>query len=189
MFLIFDTETTGLPRHRGAALSDVENWPRLVQIAWLRYDAGGSLVDSRSAIIRPEGFTIPNEAARVHGITQQRAVEEGQPLNRVLEEFTAAVDISEILVAHNMEFDEKIVGAELLRWEIPSRMFDKKRVCTMVSATEYCQIPGPYGFKWPTLAELYNVLFRVTFNETHDAELDVKACAECFFELMNLGLA
>ena len=59
MYLFFDTETAGLPRNRKAPVSDLNNWPRLVQIAWLLYDNSGSPVKSSDYIIKPEGFAIP----------------------------------------------------------------------------------------------------------------------------------
>lgn len=58
MYIIFDTETTGLPRDYNAPMSDVDNWPRLVQIAWQLHDAKGKLLSNHNYIIRPEGFTI-----------------------------------------------------------------------------------------------------------------------------------
>jgi DNA polymerase-3 subunit alpha len=59
MFLIFDTETTGLPRSYSAPLTDFDNWPRMVQVAWQLHDAQGNLINSNSIIIKPEGYTIP----------------------------------------------------------------------------------------------------------------------------------
>lgn len=88
-----------------------------------------------------------------------------------------------LLVAHNIRFDEKMVGAELLRTGHANLVETKKRICTMQSATDYCQLPGRYGFKWPTLQELHNTLFKESFDGAHDALADVRACARCYFEL------
>lgn len=166
----------------------VENWPRVVQIAWQIYDEGEILQESRDAIIKPEGYIIPQEASRVHGITQERALEEGKPLMDILPMFSAAVSGADILVAHNMRFDASVMGAEFVRAEMATEMFVKRQICTMESSTEYCQIPGRFGFKWPTLAELYYTLFRASFMDEHNAAADVSACARCFFELKNLGV-
>ena len=78
MFLFFDTETTGLPQRWNAPVTDVDNWPRLVQLAWIMCDDKGNVIEERSDIIKPEGFSIPVEASRVHGITTIKAQEEGQ---------------------------------------------------------------------------------------------------------------
>jgi DNA polymerase III epsilon subunit-like protein len=154
-----------------------------VQLAWLEYDEHGECIESRSAIIKPHGFTIPLGATEVHGITTERAATEGIEPASVLMEFASAVARSRLLVAHNMSFDEKIVGAELLRAGIASRLFDIARFCTMKTTASVCAIPNRYGFKWPTLSELHLRLFGSVPRETHSADADVQACANCFFEL------
>ncbi|MEQ1573576.1 MAG: 3'-5' exonuclease, partial [Vicinamibacterales bacterium] len=106
MYLFFDTETTGLPRDWKAPVSDLDNWPRLVELAWRLYDNSGNSVESRTAIVRPEGFVIPADAAAVHGITTARALVEGVGLEPLLVDFARAVDRSRALVAHNVAFDE-----------------------------------------------------------------------------------
>ncbi len=184
MFLFFDTETTGLPRDWRAPLDDLDNWPRLVQLAWLMADGQGKEVKSYSAIIKPEGFVIPEEAARVHGISTKRALAEGVLLDRALDDFSQAMDEAKILVAHNMSFDEMIMGAELLRQKREHKLFEKPRICTMQSSTDYCRLDNGHGYKWPKLAELHNCLFNEGFDDAHDASADVKACARCFFEMI-----
>ena len=92
----------------------------------------------------------------------------------------------EQLIAHNIQFDEKILGAELLRTGCPNLVETKERQCTMQGATNYCRLPGPYGYKWPTLQELYLKLFNERFEGAHRALIDVRACARCYFELRRL---
>ena len=74
MYLFFDTETTGLPRNWKAPVSDLNNWPRLVQLAFLYYDNNGNKISSGDFIIKPEGFTIPTDVSRIHGITTERSI-------------------------------------------------------------------------------------------------------------------
>ena len=181
--LFFDTETTGLPRSWRAPVEDLDNWPRMVELAWLQYDEFGQAVEERSAIIRPDGFTVPDDAARVHGITTEVAIADGEPLDVVLSAFAAAVDRSGALIAHNIDFDDKIVGAEFLRTGVANAFFGCERFCTMKATTTLCGIPGRYGFKWPTLAELYQHVFGRPFHDAHRAGPDVQACADCFFEI------
>jgi len=188
MYLFFDTETTGLPKNRKAPVSDLNNWPRLVQIAWLQYDSSEKQISSCNHIIKPQGFTIPYDAAKVHSISTERAINEGVSLRIVLNEFSKAISQSMFLVAHNMSFDEKIVGAEFLRENIPNSLFQTSRICIMVSSTDFCQIPGSYGYKYPTLSELHFELFNTSFKETHNAAVEVRACAKCFFELKRIGV-
>ena len=73
MYLFFDTETTGLPRNYKAPLTAFDNWPRMVQIAWMQYDESGSLLSETSYIIKPEGYQIPEAVSKLHGITTERA--------------------------------------------------------------------------------------------------------------------
>jgi DNA polymerase III epsilon subunit-like protein len=92
-------------------------------------------------------------------------------------------------VAHNIEFDEHIIGAELLRTKLASPFAAAQKICTMKSSAAYCRIPnGRGGYKWPNLTELYTNLFQTGFPEAHDALVDVKACADCFFELKRKGV-
>jgi DNA polymerase III epsilon subunit-like protein len=188
MYLFFDTETTGLPRNWKAPVTDLNNWPRMVQLAYLFYDQNGKLISRANHIIKPEGFTIPTDAARVHGITTERAIREGNDLHNVLLEFQSLIEKSGILIAHNMSFDEKILGAEFLRNKMPDTIALKKKICTMQSTTNFCRIPGPYGFKWPKLSELHYKLFQTGFEEAHNAEADINATAKCFWELRRLGI-
>jgi len=188
MFLFFDTETTGLPRNYLAPLEDLDNWPRLVQLAWLMVDKKGKELKGVNKIIKPEGFTIPEAAAAVHGISTERAHKEGVLLNSVLKEFADVVGGAKIVVAHNMSFDEKIMGAELLRKKHEHKLFERPKICTMQSSTDYCQIENEFGYKWPKLIELHHKLFDEGFDDAHDALADVKACARCFFELKKRGI-
>jgi DNA polymerase III subunit epsilon len=188
MYLFFDTETTGLPKNYKAPVSDVDNWPRLVQIAWLLYDLDGKKIESGDHIIRPEGFTIPLAASRVHGISTERAVEEGHELTGVLGLFNDLIKEANFVVAHNISFDEKIIGAEFFRKNIQSELFQKKRLCTMNASTNFCKIPGPYGYKWPKLSELHIALFGKGFDEAHDAAVDIHATAKCFWKMKELGI-
>ncbi|MDD4333483.1 MAG: 3'-5' exonuclease [Patescibacteria group bacterium] len=188
MFLFFDTETTGLPLNYYAPLEDLNNWPRLVQLAWVVYNNQEEKIAGENFIIKPEGFIIPEQASRVHGITTQRALSEGESLAPVLERFAQAIEEAKIIIAHNISFDEKIIGAEFLRKNIDHNLFDTVRVCTKEEATEYCQLPGNYGYKWPRLDELHIKLFGESFSGAHDALADVEACARCFFELVKRGV-
>lgn len=190
MLLFFDTETTGLPRDWNAPVEKLDNWPRLVQLAWLLCDEDGKRLEERVHIVKPSGFTVPAEAARVHGITQEKALAEGKDLRFVLEEFSEIIDEADLLVAHNMNFDEKIMGAELLREGIDSGLFRTERLCTMLSTIGFCGIPSANGegYKWPKLSELHIKLFGKDFEDAHDAMVDTSACARCFFRLLEIDV-
>lgn len=188
MKLFFDTETTGLPKNYKAPASDLPNWPRVIQIAWLIADDAGNEIKGAEYIIKPDGFSIPQEASRIHGITTERALKEGVSLKPVLDEIAIDIAHAAVLLAHNIQFDEKVLGAEFLRTGATNHLDGKKRSCTMQASTAYCQIPGPYGNKWPKLQELHEKLFHKGFDDAHNALADVRACAKCYFELKRLGV-
>ncbi len=190
MILVYDTETTGLPRDWNAPLTDGENWPRLVQLAWQLHTPEGKLVSRGNRIVRPDGFTIPFNAAKVHGITTDRAEAEGIDLDSVLEEFGRDLDRADFVMGHNISFDVSIMGAEWIRRGASAeRVTNKALIDSKDEATEFCAIPGGRGgkFKWPTLTELHQKLFGTGFGDAHDAAYDVDATAKCFFALVQHG--
>jgi DNA polymerase-3 subunit alpha len=187
MYLIFDTETTGIPRNKTAPLTDLDNWPRLVQIAWQLHDNKGKLISQQNFIVKPEGFDIPYKAEQVHGISTKRALAEGHDLKKVLEHFITDLQKTSRLVGHNIEFDINIIGAELIRQQIDTDLFLKlDNVDTGISSTEFCQLSGGIGgkLKMPRLVELHEKLFGKDFGDAHDAAYDVAATARCFFGLV-----
>jgi len=188
MLLFFDTETTGLPKNWKAPITDSANWPRLVQIAWLVFKENGEKIESIDYIIKPEGFTIPKDASKVHGITDSIAHEKGVELMEVLNLFNQAINKANTIVAHNLSFDLKIVGAEMFRKKIETELNYKHSICTMEASTNFCKIPGNYGFKWPKLSELHIKLFGIDFKEAHNASVDIEATAKCFWKLKELKI-
>ncbi len=192
MYLFFDTETTGLPANWNAPASNTRNWPRMVQLACLLCDSNGSIIQQHDFIIKPDGYIIPTDASEVHGITTERANQEGVDLSSSLSKFLDLAAEAKQLVAHNMEFDEKIVGAECHRKFGKNSVPTKPKFCTMKSphVINYCSIPPfRYGsYKWPKLSELHIKLFGIDFEEAHDASVDIQATAKCFFELRKLGV-
>lgn len=187
-YLFFDTETTGTPRNYDIPASDTRNWPRIVQLGWILTDEKGNILSSECDIVKPDGFVIPTDAVKVHGITTEKAMRAGRPLGDVINKFMADVKQSKVIVGHNISFDQKIVGAELHRLGYTDTISTAKSICTMQASTDFCKIPGYYGYKWPQLHELYEKLFGKTFDNAHDALADVIATKECFFELVRLGV-
>ena len=183
MILFFDTETTGLPKNWKAPVTDLNNWPRMVQLAYILYDTNENVISKGDYIIKPEGYSIPSDSSNIHGISTEKAIREGKELRLVLDEFNSLLSKAEYLVAHNISFDEKIVGAEFLRIEMQNSIPSKRKICTMESSTNFCAIDGPYGYKWPKLSELHYKLFRTGFEEAHNAAVDITATAKCFWEL------
>ncbi|MDG1175922.1 MAG: DNA polymerase III subunit alpha [Flavobacteriales bacterium] len=187
MYLIFDTETTGLPKNWNAPITDSDNWPRCIQLAWQIHDELGELIEVKNFIIKPEGFDIPFNASKIHGISTERALKTGQDLKFVLNEFNESLKKTKFVIGHNVNFDLNIVGAEFHRAGIESPMMEMNKLdsCSEKTAT-LCQIPGGRGgkFKLPKLQELHLFLFNEEFAEAHNASADVEATTRCFLELI-----
>ena len=117
--LFFDTETTGLPKDWNAPVSNLDNWPRLVQLAWQTFNSNGDLIEEHEYIIKPEGFSIPEEASNIHKITNEKAIENGESLKKILSLFKQSIDHAKLLVAHNYKYDYSIM---LIKWDSQTRM-------------------------------------------------------------------
>lgn len=186
--LFFDCETNGLPIDYKASYTDINNWPRVIQLAWLLTDEEGQHLNHNCALIKPEGWQVPTEPFWAdNGFTQARSESEGVPIKNVLNQLMLDKQQADILVAHNLNFDHRIVWAEYIRNDMEPRS-GMHKICTMMKSTSYCKIPGKRGFKWPTLAELHQVLFNKGFEGAHDAMADVIACRDSFFELLKRGV-
>jgi DNA polymerase-3 subunit alpha len=188
MYLIFDTETTGVPHNKTAPITDLDNWPRLVQIAWQLHGPHGELISQYNSLVKPEGFDIPYKAEQIHGISTKRAQEEGLPLKDVLASFLSDVARTQVLVGHNIEFDINIIGAELIRASYtPEQLISLQKIDTGLVSVEFCQLPGGIGgkLKMPRLSELHEKLFGHNFEDAHDASYDVAATARSFFGLIH----
>lgn len=184
-FLFFDTETTVIADFK--APHDAPHQPRLVQLAAILAADDGAELASVDVMIRPHGFDIPIEATAIHGITTADAVTYGVPLFHALSLFSSLARVASDYVCHNYEFDSLVMRGECERLvvEYPVRTGN----CTMRLMTDVCQLPGPYGFKWPSLAAAYRHCFQKELVDAHDALADVRACKEVFFWQRNQGKA
>jgi DNA polymerase-3 subunit alpha len=190
MFLIFDTETTGLPRNYKAPLTDFDNWPRAVQIAWQLHDDKGELVEVKNFIIKPDGFTIPFNSEKIHGISTERAIKYGVDIDIVLDELETVLRQTKFNVGHNIEFDLNIMGSEFLRMGRKNPLAKMESLDTMKQTVNFCAIPGGRGggYKYPNLSELYQKLFGEKFKEAHNASADVEATSRAFLELIRKSI-
>ncbi len=176
-YLIFDTETTGFPPKA-----------RLVSIAWQIWNEE-NMLEKDYYIVKPDGFEIPYHAQKIHGISTQYALENGEDLKKVITIFSKKLDSVDAVVAHNFGFDSKIIQGEYKRLHTKDYLSSKKVIDTMIESTDYLKIPGRNGkYKWPKLDELHSLLFGKNFDNAHSADADVQATVKCFFELKKRGV-
>jgi DNA polymerase-3 subunit alpha len=176
--LILDTETTGLPpRNTNPAMYTKWDMCRVVQIAWHIYDQHGNLEEKVCMLVKPT-FQIPESSTAIHGITQEMAEKEGVPMWKVLDMLGARLPRISHLVAHNLEFDRKVILSEMARYndmEMYNVFNSVTGVCTMLTNT----LPGQ---RWPKLVDLYKRLFeREPEGRLHQADTDVQLCADIYF--------
>ena len=189
----YDTETTGLPLFREP--SDDPRQPHLVDICILAYDANGALVDSFEAMVRPDGWVIPNEVAVIHGITTEMAMDMGIPEAEALDGFLAIHERAGLRIAHNINFDDRIMRIALSRYRGKQAADDFKQTpgyCTCQTSKNIVKCPptakmiaAGFGrqYKQPTVAE---ALLHFTGEELvggHRARPDTEACARIYFAM------
>ena len=186
-YIFFDTETTGLPKDSSASYTNIDNWPRLVQIAWIVYK-DNEVFSKHNHIIRPVGFTIPEDASNIHGITTEIAVEQGLKVEVVLPQFLLDCQKADAIIGHNINFDLNVVQAEMHRLNL-GNLKGYHILDTMKTSIDFCGIPDNYhGYRYPKLIELYSKLFSETFDDIHNAMADVEATAKCFWEMIKRNI-
>jgi len=179
-FLVFDTETTGLPIERDGDPNDISNWPRVIQLSWIILDSDFDLVKTENHFINPQEL-IPDDAIKIHGITNEYIQENGKSYEEVLELFLEDLETTQILVAHNLDFDVPIIDAELLRLGKKRRLHRKRKLCTQRYGIGYSQIFGERR-KFPSLPFLCTLKYggRESDFVSHNAMQDVILTAKIF---------
>ena len=197
--IFFDTETNGLPHVKKAPVTIVENWPRIVSIAWQlceRTQNGLNVLEQKSFLVKPpSGIEWDTKSQELHGISFEMATNDGTNIDTILKEFQKDCGMAGAIVAHNLEFDKPILQAEFLRLKQSLDWWPTFEFCTMKHATPICKIPGRYPkpndpYKYPSLKELYSHLFGNidTSIILHTANGDVELLVQIFRELLRRDL-
>lgn len=196
---IIDCETTGKIIDPRLPFTEVDNFPRVIQLGFLIADTDTEkTIYSRSHLIKPAGWTIPEETFWImHGFSTEKSLAEGSDILPVLQDFVDSLEDHSValIVAHNLSFDHSVLCAELYRHGLKSNRRPEK-LCTMQVGTDVCKIPfgrdhRPWmnkSWKFPKLLELYQHLFGKGFEGGHDALQDCRAVRDCFFELLKRGV-
>lgn len=187
--VFFDIETTGLPISWKESYINTNNWPYLVQLAYIVSDHKREINSQEDIILKPENFEIYPDSTKVHGISNQQALSIGKNRKLTLKKFASLLNNVDYIVAHNANFDVNVLRCEFLRNKIedPFKNNNLNVICTMIKSTDYCKIPSEHNnYKWPSLQELNNKLFNKYFQGAHNAKYDVKVTFDCFWKLIDL---
>ena len=190
--LVFDTETTGLPKDRRASPTAIDQWPHIVQLSYILYDTTNRTIEAGAdhLISLPTGVALPAASTKIHGITSSLLRRKGIALGDALESFIEAVDRADCLIAHNLEFDWKVIQSACHRVGIGDPFTDgsKQRYCTMMNGKALCGLwatrpNGSRYIKFPKLKDLHKALFQEEARNLHDAFADILVCLRCYMAM------
>jgi DNA polymerase III epsilon subunit-like protein len=204
--LVFDTETTGLPKIRELTIYSLNFWPYIVQFSYIIYDdITNRILKIKDYIIKvPVDVIISDESIKIHGITNEISQNKGVDIKYIFDEFMLDFENVDMIIAHNLDFDLKMIKAEIMRKihseliyfekELYKNYFNliehsKKYLCTMQESIDLCGIQainsrGTY-IKFPKLSELHFKLFNNIPNNLHNSLNDVLVCLRCYCQLKN----
>jgi len=203
--IIFDTETSGLPKTKVINETTIKDWPHIVQLSYIIYDTDSDkIIKLSDNIVKiPDDITLTNENIKFHGINRDIMNEKGKHIVEILQELLSDIESVDIIVGHNIDFDINMVIAEIYRCAMDTKNSSIKeinlpiivqfqymnRYCTMKNSIELCNIKkfskttGKEYIKFPTLSETYVNLFNEKPNNMHNSLNDVYACFRCFYKL------
>jgi len=206
--IIFDTETTGLPKSRQSLVTDTKEWPHIVQFSYIIYDMSTNKLEvvSDHIIKLAAEIDIPEESINIHGITKEISNENGISIKEVIDKFMVDLTDCNLLIAHNLEFDMNMLIVELIRMnkiaklteddesmELNNSNYEKitniEKYCTMKETEKRCNIKavsktGKEYTKYPTLGELHYYLFRSYPKKLHNSLNDILICLRCYYQLI-----
>ena len=194
-YLIFDTETTGLPLTRNTTSGKwYKKYPHIVQISWIMYDSDkNQCIDIQDFIVKiPDDVEISEKSTSIHGISKEISQKKGTTIEDILPLFSIMLNHCDMIIGHNIEFDINMIRAEFLRnnYIDPFILEKHKQVyCTMKHSIELCKIEAlsRYGntyYKWPKLIELHNFLFHTTPKNLHNSLTDIYVTLRCFYKML-----
>lgn len=193
--LFFDTETSDFIKKALPANGPEQAW--VVQIGAILADMTTEHAQM-NVIIKSNGRSMNYYAQEVHGISIERADNEGIEELEAAEQFGKLLRQADLIVCHNFSFDWNYVyqmmerNLDYLSDEARSAFYlDLPNHCTMKdkAVVKMCGLRNKAGKpKWPKLIELHEILFGEGFDGAHDAYADITATKRCFFELVERGI-
>lgn len=204
LLLIFDTETSGLwPK------SDNENnkleYPFIVQLSFIVFDLDeNKIVEKYNKYIQQnESMDFNSQAFKINNITKEMC-DNGVHIVEALNQFYTYYMNVKHIIAHNLDFDKKMIQLEILRNyeslntkecfgiqvlfnDTFNELWKLKAHCTMIMGKHITNITikgrhGPFK-KMPKLIELYKKLFNETPKNLHNSLIDCVVCLKCFVKI------
>ncbi|HCX20391.1 MAG: DNA polymerase III subunit epsilon [Flammeovirgaceae bacterium] len=183
--LFLDTETSGIPISLNAPINDLDNWPFVLQLAWVIYSSNGELIKKENHFVWEEEIFINESSTKVHGITHDELQEKGEDRKSVMR--LLASDLRKykpLIIGHFVEFDSKMVQVAFYRSGLKNLISQQQHFCTMLASKKYALAANS---TYPKLEELYHRLFHEVMRDKHNAMHDAEATARCFFQLKEKG--
>lgn len=183
--LFIDTETTGIPTNWEAPYSDDQSWPHSVQVAWAIYTKEGQELKSENHYILEPDLEISEVSQKIHGITPEFLQANGEDRKHILSLLSRDLEqYQPLVVGHFMQLDYHMLGVGFHRANLPNPLHDLPTFCTMDATASFHLPPGK---RFLRLGELYERLFHKPLEEQHNAAVDARATAACFFKLLEQG--
>jgi len=197
--LVFDTETTGLPE-KNATIYNHNQWPYIVQLSYVLYD-----LSNNTTIIKDHYIKISNhveitpKSYEIHKITKEMLNTKGIHIKQALTEFNKYLKICDIVVAHNISFDKRMIFVESFRNKldqyftqyIDSTKITKPEYCTMKNTAPFCNLirlssSNKTYIKSPKLTELYQKLFpeNIIPENLHNSLIDILITLRCYIKIL-----
>lgn len=201
-YLIVDTETTGLPLHYDAPFHDVNNWPRIIQLAWELCWENGDTIKKVCELVEPDGWRFPTGKFWIdNGFNEADCILNGKPMKDLLIDLCKAMNTADVMIAHNLSYDKPIIECEMFRYNVLPKQIAREhpfglrpegvklqKECTKLLSTPILKLPGIYGqYSWPKLEVAYEYCFGKPFTDGHDAGADVQACKEIYLWIQSLN--
>jgi DNA polymerase III subunit epsilon len=188
LYLVFDTETTGLPKGKNPSIYKTELWPHVLQLSYIIWcNDTHKIITIEDDYIKINNDVIIEEGSQaIHHITREKVDKDGISIEDALHKFNNWAGKCDTLIGHNVSFDKRVLIVEGIRNNIRMNVHDT--YCTMKNSTELCRIErefrdGTKYFKYPSLSELHNHLFNKIPKNTHNALIDILICLRCFCKI------
>ena len=187
MYLIIDTETSGLPINFSAPISELNNWPKILWLGYVLLSENFEIIREGNFYINPNE-NIPNNVTKITNISNEIAKKYGNSISEVLNILKIVSKKAKYLIGHNLEYDYKVISAEIIRNDLRFSLNRKKRICLMKTSKDYVKVKNLNGeIINPKLSELFEKLFSKKFDMKNSFD-DIYCAHQCFIKLKEIKI-